>query len=66
MAKNEFKLLTSINDSYTRPFYPIFSKKFRITLIRKSHMKSFGLILLGIVFYPMLAFGDAKYQGAPS
>ncbi len=23
-----------------------------------------GLILLGIVFFPMLAFGDASYQGA--
>ncbi len=24
---------------------------------------TFGLIFLGIIFYPMLAFGDAKYQG---
>lgn len=24
-----------------------------------------GLLLLGIVFYPILGFGDAKYQGAP-
>ena len=24
-----------------------------------------GLVLLGFVFYPLLAFGDAKYQGAP-
>ncbi|AFM03079.1 hypothetical protein Fleli_0615 [Bernardetia litoralis DSM 6794] len=23
-----------------------------------------GLVLLGIVFFPMLAFGDAQYQGA--
>lgn len=23
-----------------------------------------GLLLLGFVFYPMLAFGDAEYQGA--
>lgn len=23
-----------------------------------------GLLLLGIVFYPILAFGDAKYEGA--
>jgi hypothetical protein len=24
-----------------------------------------GLIFLPIIFYPILAFGDAKYQGAP-
>ena len=24
-----------------------------------------GLLLLGIVFYPILAFGDAKYVGPP-
>jgi hypothetical protein len=25
-----------------------------------------GMIFLGIVFYPMLAFGSARYQGAPN
>ena len=25
-----------------------------------------GLALLGIVFFPILAFGDAKYQGTPA
>ncbi len=38
-----------------------------INLLSKSFGKSegytVGLILLGIVFFPMLAFGDAQYQG---
>lgn len=38
-----------------------------INLLAKSFGKSegftVGLVLLGIVFYPMLAFGDAEYQG---
>ena len=25
-----------------------------------------GLLLLGIIFWPILAFGDAQYQGAPA
>ncbi len=25
-----------------------------------------GLALLGVIFFPILAFGDAKYQGAPA
>ena len=25
-----------------------------------------GLALLGIIFFPILAFGDARYQGAPA
>jgi hypothetical protein len=24
-----------------------------------------GLALLGIIFYPILGFGDAQYQGGP-
>lgn len=35
----------------------------------KSEGYTVGLLLLGFVFYPMLAFGDAQYQGpagAPS
>ncbi|GAF04859.1 DUF5684 domain-containing protein [Saccharicrinis fermentans] len=36
-------------------------------LLAKSFGKSegftVGLILLGLVFYPILAFGDAKYEG---
>ncbi|MCF6242354.1 MAG: DUF5684 domain-containing protein [Bacteroidales bacterium] len=38
-----------------------------INLLSKSFGKSegftVGLVLLGIVFFPMLAFGDAQYQG---
>ncbi len=38
-----------------------------INLLAKSFGKSegftVGLVLLGIVFFPMLAFGDAQYQG---
>jgi len=30
----------------------------------KSAGFGIGLVLLGIVFFPMLAFGDATYQGA--
>ena len=30
----------------------------------KSTGFGIGLVLLGIVFFPMLAFGDATYQGA--
>jgi len=26
----------------------------------------FGLLLVGFVFYPILAFGDARYLGAPA
>jgi hypothetical protein len=32
----------------------------------KDTMFAVGLILLGIVFYPILAFGDAKYVGPQS
>ena len=31
----------------------------------KSAGFGIGLLLLPFVFYPMLAFGDAKYEGAP-
>lgn len=38
-----------------------------VNLLSKSFGKgegfTVGLILLGIVFYPILGFGDAKYQG---
>jgi len=38
-----------------------------VNLLSKSFGKNeaftVGLILLGIVFYPILGFGDAKYQG---
>ena len=38
-----------------------------VNLLSKSFGKdeafTIGLILLGIVFYPILGFGDAKYQG---
>jgi len=32
----------------------------------KSELFGIGLAFLGFIFYPMLAFGDAKYQGATS
>jgi uncharacterized membrane protein YhaH (DUF805 family) len=32
----------------------------------KSGAFAAGLILLGVVFFPILAFGDARYQGAPA
>ena len=38
--------------------YNMLSKSFG-----KSEGYTVGLILLGIVFFPMLAFGDAKYLG---
>ena len=31
----------------------------------KSSGFGVGLALLGFIFYPILGFGDAKYQGAP-
>lgn len=38
-----------------------------LNLLSKSFGKSegftVGLLLLGIIFFPMLAFGDAEYQG---
>jgi len=30
----------------------------------KSEMYGIGLAFLGFIFYPMLAFGDAQYQGS--
>ncbi len=40
-----------------------------IYLLAKSFGKgggyALGMIFLGIIFFPMLAFGDAKYQGPP-
>jgi len=32
----------------------------------KSTGFAIGLLLLGIVFFPILGFGDAEYQGAPA
>ena len=51
------------------PFYNILlSYKLMVAfaaLYGKSANFGLGLMLLGPVFFPMLGFGDAKYQGAP-
>lgn len=49
------------------PFVNIIFSIWAINLLSKSFGKSegftVGLLLLSIVFYPILAFGDAKYIG---
>jgi hypothetical protein len=49
------------------PFVNIFIALYMVILLAQSFNKStgfaVGMILLPIVFYPMLAFGDATYHG---
>lgn len=49
------------------PFVNIIFLVWMYNLLAKSFGKTeaftVGLVLLGIVFFPILAFGDAKYQG---
>ena len=49
------------------PFFNIIFSVWTYNLLAKSFGKSegftVGLILLSFIFFPILAFGDAKYQG---
>ena len=49
------------------PFVNIIFAIWMVNLLSKSFGKdvgfTIGLLLLGIVFYPILGFGDAKYVG---
>jgi len=51
------------------PFINIIVAFYIIYLLAKSFGKgvgfALGLIFLGFIFYPILAFGDAKYLGPP-
>ena len=51
------------------PYVGIIISIYLYYLLAKSFGKgagyTIGMIFLGIIFFPMLAFGDAKYQGPP-